>query len=155
KVAQVWSGPQPQCAGPARAIAEAHQLEVLTDARLRDQEMGKWQGRSWKDVMRDEDGAVRTFFAEFGESSPPGGESLGEAVERMLRWWTEVMPDAAGKSLVAVLPGSLLTGFAAAVLGMRLSRCLSLNLPFGGVGVFDVFQNGVRVAAWNADALRA
>jgi hypothetical protein len=38
---------------------------------------------------------------------------------------------------------------------MRLSRCLSLNLPFGGVGVLDVFQNGVRIAGWNVDALRS
>ena len=44
-----------------------------------------------------------------------------------------------------------LTGFAAAMLGMRLSRCLSLNLPFGGIGILDAFQNGVRIASWNAD----
>jgi alpha-ribazole phosphatase len=135
-------------------LAEAHQQEARVDARLRDQEMGRWQGRAWADVMRDEDGAVRTFFAEFGEGKAPGGESLGEGLERLLSWWTETMPRAVGKTIVAVLPGSLLSGFAAAMLGMRLSRCLSLNLPFGGAGLLDVFENGVRVAAWNIDALR-
>ena len=49
---------------------------------------------------------------------------------------------------------ALLTGFTAAMLGMRLSRCVSLNLPHGGLGVLDVFQNGVRIASWNPDALR-
>jgi broad specificity phosphatase PhoE len=154
-LARVASGPQPQCVGPARAIAELHQQEVLVDSRLRDQEMGRWQGRAWHGVMRDEDAAVRTFFSEFGDTAPPGGESLGEAVERMLAWWTETMSQTAGKTVVVVLSGSLLTGFAAALLGMRLSRCLSLNLPFGGVGVLDVFQNGVRIAGWNVDALRS
>jgi len=150
----VWSGPQPQCQGPARAIAEAQQKEALVEPRLRDQNMGRWQGREWNDVMRDEDGAVRTFFAEFGDAKAPGGESLGDSVERMLAWWTEQMPKVAGKALVVVLPGSLLSGFAAAMLGMRLSRCLSLNLPHGGLGVLDVFQNGVRLGTWNPDALR-
>jgi alpha-ribazole phosphatase len=150
----VWSSPQPQCHGPARALAEAQQKEATAEPRLRDQQMGRWQGRAWPDVMRDEDGAVRTFFAEFGEAKAPGGESLGDAVERMLSWWTETMPKVAGKALVAVLPGSLLSGFAAAMLGMRLSRCLSLNVPHGGLGVLDVFQNGVRIATWNPDALR-
>ena len=150
----VWTSPQPQCQGPARAVAEAQQKEATTEPRLADQHMGRWQGRTWSDVMRDEDGPVRTFFAEFGEAKAPGGESLGDAVERMLGWWTETMPKVAGKALVVVLPGSLLSGFAAAMLGMRLSRCLSLNVPHGGFGVLDVFQNGVRIGTWNPDALR-
>ncbi len=154
EVEGVWSSPQPQCQGPARALAEAHQKEVVADARLRDQGMGRWQGRAWSDVMRDEDGAVRTFFAELGEANAPGGESLGEGVERMLNWWTELMPKVAGKSVAVVLPGSLLGGFAAAMLGMRLSRCMSLNLPHGGLAVLDAFHNGVRIGSWNPDALR-
>ena len=113
--------------------------------------MGQWQGRSWQDIMRDQDAAVRTFFSEFGDTAAPGGERLGETVERMLQWWSETMPKVAGKSVVVVASGTALTGFAAAMLGMRLSRCLSLNLPFGGIGILDAFQNGVRVASWNAD----
>ena len=52
----------------------------------------------------------------------------------------------------AVLPG--LQELGAAMLGMRLSRCVSLNLPHGGLGVLDVFQNGVRIGSWNPDALQ-
>jgi broad specificity phosphatase PhoE len=154
-LAAVHTSTQPQCLGPARALAEARGQEALGDDRLRDQAMGRWQGRAWSELVRDEDGAVRTFFAEFGEARAPGGESLGEAVERMLSWWTATMPGAAGKSLAVVLPGSLLSGFSAAMLGMRLSRCLSLNLPHGGFGALDVFENGVRVATWNPDAVSA
>lgn len=153
-VEAVCSSPQPQCLGPARAVAEAQQKEALAEPRLRDQHMGRWQGRAWAEVMREEEGAVRTFFSEFGEAKAPGGESLGEAVERMLHWWTERMPKSLGKQLVVVAPGAVISAFAAAMLGMRLSRCLSLNLPHGGIGALDVFQNGCRVAAWHVDALR-
>jgi broad specificity phosphatase PhoE len=154
RVDAVWTGPQPQCHGPARALAEVRQQEARVDERLRDQNLGRWQGRTWGDVMRDEDGAVRTFFAEFGEAKAPGGESLGDAVERLLGWWTSVAPQGAGKGYAVVLPGSLLSGFAAAMLGMRLARGVSLGLPAAGIGALDVFENGVRVAAWNLDALR-
>ena len=71
----------------------------------------------------------------------------------MLQWWTKIMPDVLGKNLVLVLPGSLLSGFTAAMLGMRLSRCVSLNLPHGGVGILDVFHNGVRISCWNPGAV--
>ena len=150
-VVLVTSGPQPQCRDSARVIADAKKLEMVVDSRLRDQEMGQWQGRSWQEIMRDHDAAVRTFFSEFGDTAAPGGERLGETVERMLQWWSETMPNVAGKTVVVVASGTVLTGFAAAMLGMRLSRCLSLNLPFGGIGILDAFQNGVRIASWNAD----
>jgi alpha-ribazole phosphatase/probable phosphoglycerate mutase len=152
-IAGVHCSTQPQCLGPARALAESAGREALSDERLRDQEMGSWQGRRWSDLMRDEDASVRTFFSEFGDARPPGGESLGEAVERALSWWTATMPGGVGKSLAVVLPGSLLSGFTAAMLGMRLSRCMSLNVPHGGLGVLDVFQNGVRIATWNPGAV--
>lgn len=150
-IERVTCGPQPQCHDAARVLAESKQLQVVVDSRLRDQEMGQWQGRSWQEIMRDQDGAVRTFFSEFGDTAAPGGERLGDAVERMLQWWAETMPKVASKTVVVVGSGTILTGFAAAMLGMRLSRCLSLNLPFGGIGILDAFQNGVRIAAWNAD----
>lgn len=153
ELAEIYASPQPQCHGPARAIAEAHQREAAAEPLLRDQEMGRWQGRAWADVMRDEDGAVRTFFSEFGDTKAPGGESLGDATERILQWWTKTMPRVLGKNVVLVLPGSLLSGFAAAMLGMRLSRCVSLNLPHGGFGILDVFHNGVRVGTWNPGAI--
>jgi broad specificity phosphatase PhoE len=151
EVERVTSGPQPQCNDAARGLAESKKLEVVVDSRLRDQEMGQWQGRSWQEIMRDQDGPVRTFFSEFGDSAAPGGERLGETVERMLQWWAETMPKVAGKTIVVVGAGTILTGFAAAMLGMRLSRCLSLNLPYGGIGILDAFENGVRVSSWNAD----
>lgn len=152
-VAHVFSSPQPQCHGPARALAEARQQEALAEPRLRDQAMGRWQGRSWREVMHEEEGAVRTFFAEFGEATAPGGESLGDAIERALGWWAEVRPQCLGKQVAVVLPGSLVSGFAVAMLGLRLSRAVAFQLPHGGIGALDVFENGSRVACWNLGAL--
>ena len=68
---------------------------------------------------------------------------------------TESAPRLAGKSLALVLAEGPLTGFAAALLGMRLSRCFSLRLPPGGLGILDVYENGVHLAAWNATALQS
>jgi probable phosphoglycerate mutase len=154
-VAAVHSSPQNQCRAAAEAVVQGKEVEVAIDERLRDQSMGRWQGRAWNEILQQEGEALRTFFAEFGDAQPPGGESLGAAVERMLEWWTAQAADAAGQALVVVLPGSLLAGYAAAMLGMRLSRCVSLQLPHGGLGVLDVFQNGARIACWNPGGLLA
>jgi broad specificity phosphatase PhoE len=149
----VVAADQPQASQPAAAFARDRGLEVGHEPRLRDQDMGEWQGRSWNELIEVDQARVRQFFEHFAETVPPRGESLGQAVERVLAWWKEIYPEGAGKTVAVVAAGSLLSGFTAAMLGMRLSRCLSLALPHGGIGVVDVFANGVRLTAWNLDAL--
>jgi broad specificity phosphatase PhoE len=103
-------------------------------------------------VAREDGEQVRAFFSEFGEVVAPGGESLGEAIDRFLSWWGEVRQELLGKSAAVVASGAMISGFAAAMLGMRLSRAVSLQLPHGGVGILDLFANGVRVSSWNPHA---
>jgi len=150
----VFCADVPQCADPAKVLAHAHELTERPDARLRDQNMGRWQGRRWNEVAAAEPDAVREFFTHFGEHVPPGGENLGSAVERVFAWWQEIAPRALGQTVGVVLAGNLISGFACAMLGMRLSRAVSLGLPHGAIGILDVFANGARVAAWHPEALR-
>lgn len=145
----VWSGAQPQCQDPARGLAQAKGLEPAVDPRLEDQELGSWQGKVWDDVFASDPETVRDFFGHFGEIRPPQGEALGEAVERFLAWWGEQRPQQVGKTVALVLSGTLVSGLVAALMGMRLSRGVAFNLPPGGIGVLDVFDNGARIATWN------
>lgn len=143
-----------QCDDAARVLAHGRGLEVRTDPRLRDQNMGLWQGRTWNEIAVAEPDAVRDFFAQFGSFAAPQGESLGVAVERVLAWWQELAPRALSQTVAVVLAGNLISGFTAAMLGMRLSRAVSLTLPHGALAVLDVFGNGARLSAWHPQALR-
>lgn len=148
----VSTATQSQCREPAAALAAKHSLELNADNRLDDQDLGAWQGRPWDDVVRGEPDRVRDFFGNFGEVVPPEGEALGQAVERLLGWWQEQAPQAAGKTLAVVLAGGLICGWLAALLGMRLSQGVSFNLDPGSLGVVDVHGNAARIASWNPTA---
>lgn len=150
----VYCADVPQCRDAATVLARAHELEPRADARLRDQHMGQWQGRPWKEVASEQPDAVREFFVQFGDFAAPGGESLGSAVERVLAWWQEIAPAALGQTVAVVMAGNLISGLATAMLGMRLSRAVSLNLPHGAMGILDIFGNGARLTAWHPEALR-
>ncbi len=152
--AAVHSADVSQCSDAAKVLAQAHQVEVRADARLRDQHMGRWQGRTWNEVASEQPDAVRDFFTQFGDFAAPAGESLGVAVERVLAWWQEIAPQALGQTIAVVMAGNLISGFTTAMLGMRLSRAVSLNLPHGGLGILDIYANGARLVAWHPDALR-
>jgi len=144
---------QAQAAKPAAGLARAKGVEPREDSHWRDQNMGRWQGRTWDDVVSEDQADVTDFFQRYTEAVPPDGESLGQAVERAIEWWTETAPRQAGKTIAVVAAGSMISGFAVAMLGLRLSRLLSLSLPHGGIGVLDVYENGVRLSGWNVDAL--
>ena len=151
EISVLFSADSPQCQQPAEVLAQQKELDLQLEPRLRDQHMGTWEGRSWDELVAEDSEAVKRFFEQFAEVVPPDGESLGQAIERILTWWNEQAPEGAGKTLAVVAPGSLISGFASAMLGMRLSRCLSLNLPHGGIGVIDVYSNGVKLTGWNLD----
>jgi broad specificity phosphatase PhoE len=153
ELAAVYSSPQSQCRDAAMALAQPRGMEPIVDARLRDQEMGQWQGRSWEELAKSDADAVRSFFTEFGDVRAPGGESLGESVERVLQWWMQHAPSFVGKSVAIVMPGSVLSGFVAALLGFRLSRSASVSLPHGGLGIVDAYDNAVRLQCWNPGAV--
>ena len=146
----VFTADVPQCAEPARALAQDHSLEVVLDPRLLDQDMGEWTGRVWTALVNEDSARIRGFFEHFGEVAPPGGETLGDAVDRFLEWWTERAPSD-GKTYAVLTSGAMISGFTAAMLGMRLSRSISLNLPHGGMGVLDIYANGARLTQWNPD----
>lgn len=154
-VAVVFAADAKQCKEPAQGLADALDSDFSIEARLVDQNLGAWQGRAWDEILQETPDKVRDFFSEFGDIAPPDGESLGEAMERMLGWWKEQATNGLGKAIVVVVSGAMLAGFATAQLGMRLSRSPSLALPHAGIGVLDVYANGAKISAWNVDAFRA
>ncbi len=149
----IFTANQVQCVDAAGGLAATKGLEAVAEDDLRDQFMGEWQGREWEEIARHEPDRVVDFFGEFGEVNAPEGESLGAAIERFLGWWDTVKRDALGKTIVIVSTGAMVTGFTAALLGMRLSRAVCLNLPHAGMGIVDIFSNGARITSWNPSAL--
>ena len=149
---RVFAADVAHCLEPAQALAQARELEVVADPRLRDQDMGEWTGQPWTGLVSADSVRVRAFFEQFGDVAPPGGESLGESIDRFLQWWTELAPSD-GKTYAVVTSGAMIGGFTAAMLGMRLSRSISLNLPHGAMAILEMFSNGARLATWHPEAV--
>lgn len=73
-----------RCAALARQI-DAH---ALLDPALREQDMGRWEGRAWADLTRDDPAGVTAYWDDYVGARPPGGETYGECYDRVVRWWT-------------------------------------------------------------------
>ena len=82
--ASLWSSPLSRARETAEIVGAAIGLEPRLDDRLKESDVGDWQGRSKEDIAReDPDGWLA--FREAGEDFRfPGGESLGDQQERVI-----------------------------------------------------------------------
>ncbi len=90
----VHSSPLARCAEPAALIARALGARLALDARIKELSMGRWEGRTWEAIERDDGDAYRAWMARWRELPPPGGETTSDIADRVRAWWTETAPDA-------------------------------------------------------------
>jgi broad specificity phosphatase PhoE len=149
----VVSSDRPQAAVVAASLAQDKGLAATQDPRLRDQSLGDWEGKAWEDLQQSDPALLKDFFGDFGLIAPPGGESLAQAVERMLEWWNEIADEAIGKTLLVVANTPILTAFAASLIGLSVRRSLALTMPPSAFGILDAYRDGAALRTWHPHAL--
>ncbi len=128
-LATTWEGPPPRflfssdlrrAQQSAQVLAARFATEPLLDPRLRELDMGDWQGRRWADIVRDDREQHDRWQANPLLECAPGGESFGDLLHRCRIWLSALldstMPD---DTVVSVGHGSTL----------RALLCHALELP--------------------------
>ncbi len=85
---EVWTSSLQRCAEVGRALARQGFVHHIDD-RLAELDFGRWDGRAWRDIGRDE---VDAWEADFAHHAPGGGECLSALVQRV----REFVDDSAG-----------------------------------------------------------
>jgi alpha-ribazole phosphatase len=86
------TSPLARCAAPARLAAARLDLPLLEDARLLEIDMGRWTGRAWTDIEREEPAAVAAWMEHWEHAGPPAGESAADVAARVRAWLTTLAP---------------------------------------------------------------
>ena len=91
-VARVYSSPLGRAEQTARAIAEALGVDLATDERLREIDVGKIIGMTWQDVADEYPQLMEEYRRNPAAIRYPGGESVLDVSNRagdLLRWIAE------------------------------------------------------------------
>jgi alpha-ribazole phosphatase len=83
----VFSSDLPRCAWLAEALAERSGAPLALHAALREQDMGRWQGRTWAQLTSEDPERVGAYWDDYAHTAPPEGESLAQVRDRVLGWW--------------------------------------------------------------------
>ncbi|MGW4355292.1 histidine phosphatase family protein [Nocardia sp. NPDC004582] len=147
----------------ALAVAECAAMPVVTDTRLRETNLGDWEGMDHREVDAQFPGARKAWRLD-ARFTPPGGESKLEVGARSLPVVQELFAareDWPGRTIMLVAHGGLIAALTAALLELPeaswpalggLANTSWVQLTSHGPGID---RPGWRLDVWNAVAKAA
>jgi len=120
----VWSSDLVRCRVLAEQIAKSHGVPLRIDARLREQSMGTWEGRSWAEITAAEPTAVTAYWDDYHTARPTRGESFADLERRANAWWDEATTAHRGQRIHVVTHIGVIRAFLCRALGVSGSQAL-------------------------------
>lgn len=77
------------------------------DTRLRELDMGDWEGRSWDDLHNEQPGVLKQWAENWVDRAPPGGETGRQLYSRVAECYTEIIQNAEPGTVIVAHAGSL------------------------------------------------
>jgi broad specificity phosphatase PhoE len=155
----IYSSDLPRAARTASVIAERTGHQVIFDARLRERNMGIFQGLTAAEMdarFPEERSAYRSVGFEY---VIPGGESARERIIRTLACLDELALKHPGQRLLVVTHGGILMGFFEHVFGLPFRSGWKFLRPNAAINVFARESRGWVLETWgdvsHLDGLRA
>lgn len=109
----------------AAVFARAAGMPLRLDKRLRETNLGEWQGRTGAEVDRDWPGARETWYSDPGWA-PPSGETKFQVAERAREVVAELDGEFTGTALLGT-HGGLINALVASLLGLTPEVWLQLG----------------------------
>jgi broad specificity phosphatase PhoE len=144
KATGIYSSSLGRALSTARAIAEATGLEIVTLDDLREMNYGRWEGRSFLDVRREDEEIYQRWIAD--EECPcPGGESHADVRRRMERAFAAI--DSARP--IVVTHGTAIRIAATALLEMPVMHARHFAQDNAAMNVFVSRGGRWVLKSWN------
>jgi len=125
---------------------------MVESSLLREQGLGEWEGKSWKEVAAADPEIEQRRDTEGWWFCPPGGEPRLRVRHRMLNFCSQMEAKHANETLVAVTHAGALCFFLLAVLELDAVGRRPLRTDNGGFSVIQVKQEKLTCISLNESA---
>jgi broad specificity phosphatase PhoE len=107
QIAAVYSSDLGRAADTAAEVAALHDLQITTDKRLREINVGAWTGKHRDEINAEFPGGLKAWATRPSAYQLPKGETIGAAQARALEFFRERMPAHAGETIAVISHGAL------------------------------------------------
>jgi len=152
----VYSSDLSRSAFGAKLIATEHQLIHRQDARLRELDIGDWEGLTWDEIQRRWPREWQARLNDLVNVAPPGGESTLQMATRVRQVMVELLEKHQGEEVAIVAHGGVNRVILLDAIGAPLTRMFHLEQSYGCCNMVDFFADGyTTVRLLNAVETRA
>lgn len=124
KPSAVWTSDLARCRALAERIATLHGVPLRVDARLREQSMGAWEGRTWADITASDPAAVTAYWDDYHATRPERGESFADLERRAGAWCDDALAEHRGDRVHVVTHVGVIRALLCRALGVHGSQAL-------------------------------
>jgi broad specificity phosphatase PhoE len=137
ELAGVYSSPLSRCLELAERVAESHGLDVTVDERLREIDLGRWDGESYSEIIEKDGEILKKWTTDPASVTVPGGESLRAVQERSMQWFAQAAADNPAGTVLASSHGGPIRAILAAVIGLPISRIFRLQVDLASISIVN------------------
>jgi probable phosphoglycerate mutase len=132
----------------AQMIAEATGHNILTDPRLRERNLGIFQGLNGQEIQRKFPEEYRLHRSLGPDYVIPGGESVKQQVERNLEYLNEVAEKHLGERIVLVTHGGVLSGLFRHTFSIPFNAPRRFEFTNASLNVFNYEEGNWYLQTW-------
>lgn len=133
----VYSSPLSRCLDLASKVADNHGLEVEVDERLREIDLGRWDGELMADIISKDGELLKQWTRDPSSVTLPGGESLSSVQERAMRWFDSAVAANPEATIAASSHGGPIRAILAAVIKLPLRRAFHLQVDLASISIIN------------------
>jgi len=141
-ISAVYSSPLKRAVRTAEIVARPHSVAVETIEELGEMRLGGWEGMFAGDIAAKYPELWKTWRTNPGDFRMPGGESLGEVRERVVRAFGRIMDKSEGKMVLAVTHDAVVKLLVAHCLGV--SADIYRRLEVGNASITVMERDGEK-----------
>ena len=129
----VVTSPLARCRSYAEDFAERHRLPLNIKPDWREVDFGDWDGQLLDKLYTDQSGALDAYYRHPGETTPPNGEALSLASERVSNAWRQLLREHRGDHVLVICHGGVIRLLLAALQNAPLTATHFFHIPYGGL----------------------
>jgi broad specificity phosphatase PhoE len=138
QLAATWSGRAPRflftsdlkrAQQAASVFAARFAIEPLTDARLREVDLGEWDGKRWEEIIRSDGVRHQHWANNWVIQEAPGGESFADVIRRTGAWLSSLLGSTGDDdNVLAVAHAGSIRALLCHALGLPPARAFALSI---------------------------
>lgn len=141
----IYTSALSRCMESGRIIAGTKKLRIKTTASLNEIHFGCWEGLSFDEINASYPKEFRSWLKNPVKYTPPRGEPLLNAQERILKEFYEIVRKHKNASIAIIAHAGVLRIIISSLLSLKLSNMFAFSQDYGCINIVDVYENNKAV----------